>query len=507
MGKNTIIVVLTTLLSKIIGLGRELTLSYAYGATSITDAFLISITIPTVIIELFIQGIKSIYIPQYNVIETENGTEKADRHTSNVINIITVTIVILIIISIIFMEPIIKVFASGFSEELTNLTVKFTRISVVSALFIFITRILSSYLNNKSSFFISSAVGIPHTFIMILALIISQKINILILPIGIVIASFIQMYILVIQVKKKGYKHKFFFDVKDKNFVKMISLSFPVIMGISVNEINVLIDRTMASRVAEGGISALTYARYLNDFILAIFVLSLASVIFPQISKIASKNNMEELKYMLKKSVTFINLFLIPATIGFMVFSDNIVQLVYQRGAFDNQALRLTSSALFFYSIGLLGVSLRTLLSKFYFSLGDTRTPNQTAIIGLFINIFFNVILSKYIGIGGLALASSISAIATTSLLLYFLNRKIGNFGLRSLTIDSLKIITVSFIMAFVVSICYQRIILVVSPSISLIISIIIGVFVYSIGILFVKLEEVDLLINVVKNRINSMKK
>lgn len=506
MKRTAFMIMVITLVSKIIGFGRELLLSYFYGASDVTDAYLIAITIPSVILGFVIQSISSIYIPQFSGIENEYGTDEAHRFTSNLINISVLLLTIIVVVSVIFSEPLVKIFASGFEGKTLDLTVRFTRISIFSVYFIFLTRLLSAYLQIKNSFLITSFVGIPHAIILMFSLYFSVKIDIIMLPIGIIVASFFQFVILTPSLVKRGYKYYKIMNFKDNNIKKMAVMSLPVMMGLSVNQINVLVDRTVASRIAEGGISALMYARYLDDFVVAIFVLSLTTVIFPSISKFAAANDLLSIKKLLRESITTINIIIIPATLGFMIFATPIVQLVYHRGAFDVRALHLTSSALFFYSIGMLGASLRTVLSKFFFSLEDTKTPNKTAVVALVINIVLNIILSRYLGIGGLALATSIAAIVSTGLMFIGLRKKIGPFGMKQISISFLKILFASLVMGGLAKLSFIYLAASLSQNLSLILAIGIGAVTYIVIIYFIKIEDVDVITDSIKRKMHKTK-
>ncbi len=502
MKRTVLMIMAVTLLSKIIGFGRELLLSYLYGASNISDAYIIAITIPSVLLGFIIYSIATIYIPLYTRIQSNKGIGEADKYTSNLINILSLILTIILILSIVIAEPLVKIFASGFKGTTLDLAVNFTRISILSIYFIFLWKLFSAYLQIKNSFFITSIIGIPNTIIIAIALLASTKISIYVLPLAIVLGAVLQFIILIPFVLKKGYRHKIFFNFKDDNIKKMGKMSLPVILGLSVNEINVLVDRTIASRIIEGGITALNYARYIDDFVIAIFVLSITTVIFPNISRLAAMNNLNAIKENLRESFTLLNIIIIPASVLFMLFSNPIIALVYKRGAFDLAALNLTSSALFFYSIGMLGVSLRTVLSKFFFSLKDTKTPNITAFIALIINIILNIILSRYLGIGGLALATSIAAIFSTGLMLFFLRKKIGPFGTKNISISFLKILFSSLIMGTLAKLLFHYIDDILNQNLSLIIVVMTGLMIYFVIIYFMKIKEVDVIVKTIKNKI-----
>ena len=281
----------------------------------------------------------------------------------------------------------------------------------------------------------------------------------------------------------------------------MVLIALPVIAGTSVNEINVLVDRTLASAIAIGGISALNYARRLNGFVQGLFVASVSTVLYPMISKMATEDNIKGLKRSISEAIAIINLLVIPATIGAMIFAKEIVVLLFGRGAFSLEAAAMTVNALFYYSIGMIAFGLRDILSRAFYAHQDTKTPMIDATIGVAINIVLNLILAKYMGIGGLALATSISAIITAGLMFITLRKNIGPFGLKELIRSFIKISIASLIMGIFAYGSFKFFGLYLSQNLSLIAAIIIGALVYALIIYFMKVPEVDSTIDALKKR------
>ena len=296
-------------------------------------------------------------------------------------------------------------------------------------------------------------------------------------------------------------------DIKDIHIRNVFYLSIPVMFGVSINEINVLVDRTIASQIAVGGISALTYANRLNWFVQGIIVMSIATVMYPTISKMVVDKNIKGLKKVVSGSITAISLLVLPATIGSILFAEPIITLLFGRGAFDTEAIAMTSYALVFYSIGMLGIGLREVLSRVFYSYQDTRTPMINAAIGMFLNIILNIILSKHLGIGGLALATSIAATFTTALMLISLKKKIGAFGMKKITVSFFKITIASIIMGVVAKMSFEYLILFFSHNIALFLGIIIGAILYMTIMYFMKIDDVDEVVAMIKNKISGRQK
>jgi putative peptidoglycan lipid II flippase len=500
MKKTAVLLMMVTIFSKILGFIREITLSYFYGASNISDAYLISTTIPLVIFSFIGTGISTGYIPMYSKIENRNDAYEAKRYTNNLINILIVICTVLVVLGFLFTSEIVKIFASGFEGNTLNLAIQFTKISFLGIYFTGLMYILNGFLQLKGNYIIPALVGFPMNFFIILSIFLSPYTNILMLSIGSVIATASQLLLVLPFAYSKGYKYKFILNIRDKYIKDMIYIALPVSIGVSVNQINTLVDRTIASQIVIGGISALNYANRINLFVQGIFVLSISTVMYPLISKMAAENNMIGLKKTLSEAISSINLLVLPATVGAMVFAEPIVRLLFGRGAFDSQAISMTSYALFFYSIGMIGFGLREVLSRAFYSLQDTKTPMINAAIAMVMNIVLNIILSKFLGIGGLALATSISAIFCTVLLFISLRKKIGPFGMKNITISFIKILCASLVMGGIAKISYNTLLNNISANLSLILSIGIGAVTYFVIIYFMKIEEVDVIVNAIQN-------
>lgn len=502
MKKTAILLMFLTVLSKIMGFMREISLSFFYGATNVSDAYIISITIPSVIFAIVGAGIGTGFIPMYSSIEGEEGDKEAKRFTSNLINIILVICTMIVASVLIFTEPVVKLFAAGFTGETLALAVRFTKISILGIYFTGVISVFTGFLQIKDNFAIPALIGIPMNIIVIFSLFLSSKTDIIVLSIGTVFGTVSQLLFLIPHIRKKDYKHKFFLDLKDKHIKSMALIVIPVILGVSVNQINVLVDRSLASNIAVGGISALNYANRLNLFIQGLFVMSISTVMYPMISKMAAKKDIDGLEAAIIEAINSISILVIPATIGAMIFSKPVVNLLFGRGAFDPAALDMTANALFFYAVGMIGFGLREVLSRGFYALKDSKTPMINGAIAVSINIVLNFILSRFLGIGGLSLATSISAILGSTLLVLNLRKKLNGFSFRKIFKSWIKILGAALVMGLIAKTTFDLLLGVTGENLSLILSIGVGAVVY-LGILpFLKLEEVDSLIAIVKRKL-----
>ena len=502
MKKTAIFLMIISILSKLFGFARELTLSYFYGASNITDAYLISSTIPSVIFGFIGIGISTGFIPMYSKINQTEGSKEAAKYTNNLINILIVLCTIIFVFGVIFTMPIVKLFASGFEGETLELAVKFTRISLLGIYFTGLIYIFNGFLQIKDNYVIPALIGFPTNLLTILFIVLSTKGDVKLLAVGIVVVAASQLLFVLPFAYKKGYRYKPLLNIKDKYIKRMFRIALPVIIGSSFDRINVLVDRTIASRVAEGGITALNYADKINNLAQGIFVLSITTALYPMISKMVAEGNINSLKKSVSEAINSVNLLIIPITVGVMIFARPIVTLLFGRGQFDIDALNMTTGALFFYAIGMIGFGLSQILSRTFYSMQDTKTPAIIATISLTLNLILNITLSRFMGIGGLALGTSISAVFGTVLLFIRLRKKIGSFGLKEITISFIKIVGVSLVMGVLAKFVFNVANLRLSQNLALIFAVGVGAMVYGVLICFMKIEEVDVLIELVRRKI-----
>jgi putative peptidoglycan lipid II flippase len=502
MRKTVLLIIIITIISKVLGFGRDIVLSFFYGTSYISDAYLISQTIPVVILGFIGSGISTGYIPIFPKVVKEKGESGGNNFTNDLLNLILLLSTILIVIVISFTEPVVKLFASGFDEKTLNITIHFTRISIFGIYFTGLNYIFNSYLQIKGNYVIPAFLGFPLNIITIIFIYLSAKTNVYLLVIGGIFAIGSQLIFSLYWAIKKGYTYEFGVDLNNKYIKNLLRVSLPVILGVSVNQINLLVDRTIASRIAVGAISALNYANKLNGFVQGIFVTTLVTVMYPLISKMIVNNNFNGLKQSVKEVLNSVTLLVMPIIVGSMIFSTEIVTVLFGRGAFDITAINLTSTALFYYSPGMIGIGVREVLSRAFYSMHDTKTPMINAAVGMILNIILNIVLSRYLGVGGLALATSIAAIFTTCIMFISLHKKIGSFGIKHISITFLKILVASLIMGLLAKVSFNYLTVSLSQNLSLLLAIAIGALSYFVIIYFMKIEDVEVLVAAVKKKL-----
>lgn len=511
--KATIGLMAVTMLSKFLGFGRELVLGATYGATSYSDVYITAMNIPSTLFTIIGTALVTTFIPLYFENHNMGGEEKSNYFVNNIFNIVLVLGILVSILGIIFAEPLVKIFAIGFEGEKFRLTVEFTRIMIFGGLFIALSKVMASFLQAKENFIVPGLAGIPFNIIIISSIILSVYFNnIYIMAVGTLLGMASQLLYQYPFAYKRGYKYKLLFNLKDEYVKKMVWLLGPVFIGVGVNQANSIVDRTLASTLVDGSISALNYANRLNGFVMGLFIASIAAVIYPLLSKLSSENNEEKFTESVVKSVNSVILLVLPISVGAIVLSTPVVRVLFERGAFDARATQMTSIALVFYSLGMVSFGLRDILGKVFYSLQDTKTPMINGTIAMMLNIIFNLIFIRIMGHAGLAFGTSLSATVCILLLFRSLNKKIGYFGQDKI----IKVIIKSVISAVIMGIVtfytnrYLSEILgtaLVGDMISLFSAIFIGAVVYFVLIVFMKVEEVKIATNIIVKKLKNKSK
>ncbi len=441
---------LCTVILKLLGFVRELLLSYFFGASGISDAYLISQTIPGTIFGLVGAGVSTCFIPMFYKTLADENLDKAFQFTNKILTLTLAFSTFVIAVILLFPQSIVKLFASGFSGETLYYASQFTRICILSLYFSSFMFVYEALLQAKKNYLISAMAGIVGNVCILLSIFLGAKVSIWIISIGSCAAIGIRMLVMVPTTQKLGFRPKPVFHWNDPHIKSFLVMMLPVLIGTSISDVNQLVDRTIASTLAVGAISSLTYANSMLQLAIGGVVQPFSTVIYPRITELVHFNKRDEAIAFLGKMMNILLLLLIPITFGIVVFSKPAISLLFERGAFNSEALQMTSEAFTFYGLGLCFMGVRELISRFFYACEDSKTPMINSSIGLVTNIVLNLVLSRLLGIKGLALATSLAALTTCVLLVISLKKATGESMFRIDIAELLKVLLASIIMTVV---------------------------------------------------------
>lgn len=508
--KSVIVIIIFTLGSKLLGFLREILIAAKFGSGVETDTFFVALAATSLLSSLLNTSINTTMIPVLSEVEAKEGKQGKNNHTNNILHII-IFISLGIIISGVLLAPLlIGITAPGFKGEQFEFGVRLIRIGLPVMVFSGIAGVFRGYLQSELMFMESAASKFPFNFVYIFFLVfLSGLYGIKGLMVTSVLAVGSQILIQIPGLKKARYKYRYEFNIRDKYIKKILVLISPVLLSVSVNDLNKIVDRALASNLVAGSISALNYSNRLKTFILEVFISAITTVIFPMLSQDANEQSMESMKKVMGYGINVILIITIPATVGLVVLSKPIVRIAFERGAFDTVATSMTSGALVFYALGLVGMAMRTLLDRVYYSLQDTKTPLINGAIAVGFNIVLNLILIRFMAHRGLALATSIATIIATVLLYYGLVKRLGSLSTKKYIKCALKSLIASLAMGVVAYTVYHGIHRVTNGSFimdlaSLLVAIGLAVIVYSLLIYIFRVDEVLLVVDKLRKKISA---
>lgn len=447
--KKTLQLIAVAILAKGLGFIREVVLANYYGASYISDVFVAVQNIPSIIFTVFGIAITTGFIPIYTELEVKKGKDIADKFANNIFNIFLLISVILSILGIIFSNQLVKLFAGGFSGDTLKLCNRFAKIIMPTSVAIILVYVYNAYLQIEEHFNQNSLMNIPYNVIQIIFIALSFYIgNVDILAIGLLIASYSQlMYLRVLIKRKTKFKHEKVLDFKDKNIRNMLIIVGPLFISTGINQLNSIIDRSLASGLVEGSVSALNYSSEVSNIITQVIILSLTTILYPKMTKIFMKDNSKEKNRFTEKYISIVWLLVLPLSVLIFVFSKEIVRILFARGAFSEENVEFVSASLRVYAVGIVGASFRDVLNKIFYSMKNTITPMVNGCIAVLVNIILNLILVKKYEYIGLAFATSFSSIVCTILLFIQLIRKMNGINIKKIIFECMKISLATLVM------------------------------------------------------------
>lgn len=492
MGKTTFFLMIITLISKLTGLIREQVFAYYLGTGDVYDAYTVASTIPFILFGSILQAMIAGYIPIYSEIKNDHGEAKANKFTSNLLNIITTFSTLFIAIIILISPLLVSIFAPGYEGAKRELSITFTKIFAFTLYPTMISSVFIGFLQMKNRFIISETHGIIMNALHIVTIIIANYYkNYYIVAYGIVITESLKFILFPKAIMDENYRHIFKMNFKDKYVKKLIKFAIPMLVSISVMDLLTISDQSIASIIMpNGGVSAMRYSSLVYQIITGIIVTSIITTTYPTISDYASKKNYIKMKKTMMNGVSLGYILVIPSMIGVMVLSEPLITILFQRGSFTQESTQLTSGILFYYMPVVIGFTIKSIFNRGFYAMQNTTLPIITTVVQVVLNIILNYALSAIWGINGLAIASSIASLVSSILSVYLFRKNYGQISFKSFTQDFTKIMFASILMGLVTHYSYAYFAQ-FNIYIGVLISILFSIIVYGMIILFMRIPAV----------------
>ena len=309
-------------------------------------------------------------------------------------------------------------------------------------------------------------------------------------------------------------KYQLVFDWRHPGVRRILYLMVPVLLGFSMNQIGLFVQQNISSSLASGAITAVRWAQRIMQLPIGIFAITIAMAVFPTLTGQVARREMNLFKESFSLGLRTIFFITIPCAVGLAVLGQPVIRLLYQQGNFTAEHTAITAYTLSFFCLGLFAYGGIQLLNRVFYALQNTWTPVTIGASAMALNIVLNFLLIDALGTGGLALAYSLAGIVNLVVLLGILHRKIGHIGGKMMLISTIKTLGISLLMGLIsygVAWGLEVFLLDVGTKsgqlLQVLLSMAAGIAVFLSLALYMDMEEMKMVINVLGRRLGRKKR
>ncbi len=405
---TTAVVAAMTLCFKLLGFVKQAVVAYYFGTTFETDIYNLAFTFVGTMVSALIRAVSISMVSIYTHTLVQKGKEAASKLICACLEFMLPIAPFILLIVYMLTPFIAKILAPSYTPDESLMLQHYLRICYPFFIFSIFTMIGTSLMDSNKDFVISRTESLFTSIITILCCVLlysTQAVT------SLVIAQYLS-YILFTGLliwRSRRYVNFSFVKFKDVPELRVILLAaLPVFIGNSVSQINKIVDGSISTSLGQGNATALSLAVVLEDFVVNIIVNNVVDILYVNFSTYASQGDTDKLYKTLKSAINGMICVMTPITIIACMCAKDIVTIAYYRGNFNDKSLAMTSAALIGYSIGFISAGVRDLASRGLYAFKDTKGPMITGFFAVAANVLFSVVLSRYIGVLGIAIASSI---------------------------------------------------------------------------------------------------
>jgi putative peptidoglycan lipid II flippase len=423
-----------TLLSRITGLIREFLIARTFGASVYTDAFFIAFRIPNLLRRLFAEGAFSqAFVPILAEYKNQQGEEKTRDLTNHVATVLAWVLLATTLVGIIAAPAVVLLFASGYAGDTQaySLAVVMTRIMFPYILFMSLVALAGGILNTWREFRVPAFTPVLLNLSFIAAsLFLAPHLSepVYALAIAVFIGGVLQLAFQIPALRKIGMLPRLglnpFSALRDPGVKRVLKQMLPATFAVSVAQISLIINTNIASHLADGSVSWLSYADRLMELPTGLLGVALGTILLPSLSKAHACGDQQEYSSLLDWGMRLTFLLAMPASIALMVLSVPITTTLFHYGKFDAHSVDMTAQALIAYGVGLMGLILVKILAPGFYAKQDIRTPVKIGIGVMIATQLMNIVFVPWIAHAGLALSIGLAASINAAFLFHLLKKR-----------------------------------------------------------------------------------
>jgi putative peptidoglycan lipid II flippase len=509
---STIFFSAATGVSRIVGLVREVVAAYYFGVTGPMSAFTIAFQVPNLVRALFADAaLQGAFVPVFSEL-LEQGRKREAVHVASALFWLIMIVLGGITAGFILLAGVIMpIFAPGFGPFLTDLTVELSQILFPIVLLMALTGLMAGMLNSLEHFSIPALAPIAWNVVIILFLTVFRTDfggagHIDAYAWGVLAGTIVQFLMPIPWLRKYGVGIKIRWDWRNPYVIRVLKLMLPVTLALGVINFDNVINSIFGTLVSREAPAAIDRAFRIYMLPQGIFSVAIATILFPTLSRFATRQDFEGLRKTMANGVRLIALLLIPSAVLMMVLAQPITRLIYQRGVFNAEATDLVTTAMVFWALSLPAQGISLLFSRTFFSLQRPWITTAIAVANMVVNVALSALLYKPFGIAGIVLGSVAGTLTMASLQGWKLSQLLhGIEGRRSLQ-AMLKMLGASALLAGVSYVVWYGLDQalgrgLVAQIISLGLGISAGIVVYAVAVTALRIQEAQQIRRLIANR------
>ncbi|MEN6348901.1 MAG: murein biosynthesis integral membrane protein MurJ, partial [Syntrophomonas sp.] len=391
-GRNFLGVSAIILVSKLLGFFREIVFAFTFGTTILTDAFQVIFGFPGLLFAGIGTALSSVNIPDLTYYINSRTREERNQYIANLFAQITLLAGFISLVGIIFAPALTRIIAPGLSSEVSGITVLLTRIMMPTLLFVSLTYLTTGILQVHSYFMLSATISIPFNLLIIASLLMKGE-DIILLGYVTTVGWLLQFLIQVPVLVREKYHFRLRIDFKNEHTANLYKQLMPILLGNSLLQICIIMDRSFATHLKEGTTAALGFGSNLFITITSVFVVAMSTVVYPRLSEYCLELDYPRIRSLLGNAFKVLLFILLPYLLLVGVYHQDIIALVYERGAFTSKSTDMTSLAFLFYSFAVPGYACQELLNRVYYALKKFRMPMAVSLFCLLLKLVLDLLL------------------------------------------------------------------------------------------------------------------
>jgi len=427
-GRTFIGVSAVIFLAKLLGFARDIFFASVFGTTILTDLFQVIFSFPSLLFSSIGTALSSVNIPTLTGFLKNRTREERNQYFSRLMAQLTLWSTIITIVGIIFAPAITRVIAPGISDSVQHIAILLTRIMMPTLVFVNLTYVTAGILQVHGYFLRSAAISIPFNLLIILALWLRGD-DIILFSYVTTIGWLLQFLIQVPVLRREQYPFPRALGRGQREVVATLQKLVPVLLGNSLLQLCLIIDRSFATHLDEGSTAALSFGGNLFVTITSVFIVAMTTVVFPRLSRFALERDFAGVRRLLATVFKILLLILVPYLVLVVTYNQEIIALVYERGAFTSHSTAMTAQAFLFYSFAVVGYVGQEVFNRVFYALKQFQVPMRVSLVCLAINVAGNLLLGSW-GLIGLSASTALAMLVYAIIMAALAHRQLGGLSL-----------------------------------------------------------------------------